>query len=206
MIVADLSTGKNHKKIFKVSAAWNYFESSHGKDSWDGISGTAKPMDGNAVNQKKCLMQDAFDFYAWAKEKQTYNKINMILSLLITLLFVLHLWNEESCTILGIMKLHVVIKNGGISYRYQSCYCENCFQEGWLTLTLTSFFKANSITKRHKCVSKSQKIYLASRMWWELLYCTRKTSSYMLLKLKKLIKMIMTCIYRSWYHIFHLIP
>lgn len=67
MIALDLSTGKNHKKIFEVSAAWNYFESSHGKHPWDGISGTAKPMADNAVNQRKYLMQDVSDFYAWAK-------------------------------------------------------------------------------------------------------------------------------------------
>lgn len=119
-------------------------------------------MADNAVNQRKYLMQDVSDFYAWAKEKHTCNKINMILSLLITLLFVLHLLNEESCTILGTMKLHAVTRNGmGISYRYQSCYCENCFHEGWLTFTFTSFFKANSITKRHNCVSESQKTYIA---------------------------------------------
>lgn len=56
--------------IFNVSAAWNYFESGHGKVPCDRIGGAAKQMANGAVKQRNGLIQDAFDLYVWTKGKR----------------------------------------------------------------------------------------------------------------------------------------
>ena len=57
--------------LLEISVARNYFEASHDKDQCDGIGGTAKHMADDAVKQRKFFIQDADDFYSWAKQTQT---------------------------------------------------------------------------------------------------------------------------------------
>ena len=49
------------------SARWNYFESGHGKGPCDGIGGVAKRRESDAIKQGKACIQDATDFFSWAK-------------------------------------------------------------------------------------------------------------------------------------------
>ena len=49
------------------SAQWNFFESGHGKGPCDGIGGVAKGRASDAIKQGKACIQDATDFYNWAK-------------------------------------------------------------------------------------------------------------------------------------------
>ena len=59
----------NHKNWLDGGGAiWNYFEAGHGKGPCDGIGGTAKRLADDAIKQEKAIIQDAHDFFAWAKK------------------------------------------------------------------------------------------------------------------------------------------
>ena len=121
--------------------------------------------------------------------------------------------------------LHLLLYNDnvsknrmGISYRYHFCYYENCFYERifvvachrWLSHSLLFLKQIHSQTSGWTIHSDG---WESERKHWQsnvvgaiILYaCTTKTRNYMLLKLKKSMKMIMTCTFCSWHHIYHLI-
>ena len=135
----------SHEEYFGSDATWNYSEAGHGKGPCDPIGGTAKRQADQAVRNGKVVIQDAFDFYAWASS---------ICNSLITYKFLTSDDYNESqafvtaitsnvCTIPGTMKLHSVKSNGPnkIKTRETSCYCQNCYNnsnlcEGWLEFDL----------------------------------------------------------------------
>lgn len=59
-----------HEQLFSVPASWNYFEAGHGKGPCDGIGGAAKRQASEAVRQGKATIQDAQEFYNWAKSSE----------------------------------------------------------------------------------------------------------------------------------------
>jgi hypothetical protein len=61
----------NFERIHGCKASWHYFEKGHGKSACDGVGGTAKRNADMAVKQSKAVIQDAQDFYAWAKANQS---------------------------------------------------------------------------------------------------------------------------------------
>ena len=64
-----------HSHYFKVSASWNYMEAGHGKGPCDPIGGTAKRKADLAVKNEKAIIQDAKDFYQWAKTTEADSSI-----------------------------------------------------------------------------------------------------------------------------------
>ena len=54
-----------HEEHSHAKAAWNYFETGHGKERVDGIGGTAKRLADEAVRQDKVSIHDAF--MTWAE-------------------------------------------------------------------------------------------------------------------------------------------
>jgi hypothetical protein len=127
----------NHQGIFGFPATWNYFEAGHGKGPCDGIGGTTKRMADAAVNSGKHVIQDAEDFYSWAK-KSTMQEVNFF-----------YVSNEE-CelqaskvqqmvipSVKGTMKVHSVSldQDGALVLRDTSCYCDVCLSgakcESW---------------------------------------------------------------------------
>ena len=61
----------HYEGLFGISSAWNCFEAGHGKGPCDGIGSTTEHLADDVVKQRKFLLQDADDFYSWAKETQT---------------------------------------------------------------------------------------------------------------------------------------
>ena len=57
-----------HDEYFSCSASWNYMESGHGKGPCDPIGGVAKRKADQAVKNGRFIIQDAIDFFEWAKQ------------------------------------------------------------------------------------------------------------------------------------------
>ena len=64
-----------HSDYFKVPASWNYMEAGHGKGPCHPIGGTAKRKADLAVKNEKAIIQDAKDFYQWAKTTEDASSI-----------------------------------------------------------------------------------------------------------------------------------
>jgi hypothetical protein len=60
----------DHNDHFGVGARWNYLESGHGKGPCDGLGASIKRGADMASRQWKVLIQNAEDFYAWAKQTE----------------------------------------------------------------------------------------------------------------------------------------
>ena len=58
------------KKLFGMSATWNYFEAGHGKGPCDGVGGTSKRMADQATKHN-IRIQSTGDFYAWASSMES---------------------------------------------------------------------------------------------------------------------------------------
>ena len=65
-----------HKEEYNCVASWNYFEAGHGKGPCDGVGGTVKRLADDYVKQNKVVIQDAADFFAWGRDKQSESKID----------------------------------------------------------------------------------------------------------------------------------
>ena len=61
----------HYEGLFGISDAWNCLKAGHGKGPCDGIGSTAEHLADDVVKQRKFLIQDADDFYSWAKQTQT---------------------------------------------------------------------------------------------------------------------------------------
>ena len=124
-----------HDKIFDgIVARWNYLESGHGKGPCDGLGASVKRGADMAIRQGKSLIQDAFDFYAWAKQtEETGSKVKYI-------------WysqqdiddatdylkqQPEPLPVTGTFKIHAVVpvSRNSITTRELSCYCESCIKD-----------------------------------------------------------------------------
>ena len=66
-----------HKEHSDAKAAWNYFETEHGKGPCDGIGGTAKRLADEAVRQEKVSIHNAF--MTWAENNQQERTIKFLL-------------------------------------------------------------------------------------------------------------------------------
>ena len=87
-------------------------------------------MADDTVKQRKFIIQDAYDFYTWAKQTQIVNSCDFV-SVEKVQAYADFLRDISVTTIDGTMKLHAVVGNGkGITVRCQSCYCELCFENG----------------------------------------------------------------------------
>ena len=64
----------DHRNIFGVNAIWNFFESGHGKGSFDGIGGTYKRIADLAIRQGKITIQDAPEYFERVQNYHTSAK------------------------------------------------------------------------------------------------------------------------------------
>ena len=121
-----------HTEYFNVSASWNYMEAGHGKGPCDPIGGTAKRKADLAVKNEKAIIQDAQDFFKWAKTTEDAS--------LIKFTFLSRKEYEDAKSFLnqvcnditrveGTLKLHAVFPHEAnrIWVRDLSCFCKNCF-------------------------------------------------------------------------------
>ena len=65
-----------HEEHSDAKAAWNYFETRHGKEPCDGIGGTAKRLADEAVRQEKVSIHDAF--MTWTENDQQERTIKFL--------------------------------------------------------------------------------------------------------------------------------
>ena len=103
-----------HEQLFGIKASWHFFESGHGKGPCDSLGGAAKRHASEAVRQGKTTIQDAHDFFNWAKgseksirylfySQEEYEAAEKIL-------------NQRSVRpVPGTMKTHAVIPDGPTS-------------------------------------------------------------------------------------------
>ena len=128
-----------HQHLFGMKAAWNYFESGHGKGPCDGLGGSAKRQASESVRQGKVHIQDAYDFYKWATTtnghssiqyhfygQDDYNKAEQLLQ------------ERKVVAVPGTMKVHaaVPVSDTTIATNTVSCYCSVCLSgrlcdKGW---------------------------------------------------------------------------
>ena len=64
-----------HSEYFNVPYSWNYMEAGPGKGPCDPIGGTAKRKADLTVKNEKAVIQDAIDFYSWAKKTEEESSI-----------------------------------------------------------------------------------------------------------------------------------
>ena len=60
-----------HKELFGYPFSWNCMESGPGKSSCNPIGGVAKRIADLSVKNKKTVIEDAEDFYTWARKEKT---------------------------------------------------------------------------------------------------------------------------------------
>lgn len=129
-----------------ITGSWQYFESGHGKGPCDGIGGTTKRNADNAVKQGKTIIQDADDFFKWARDTESQIEYVQIKEDEFNLSQEkVDKNNANIKPIKGTMKIHSVIgqSEGHVRTRVTTCVCDDCFGE--------SGFKENS-----QCVWTSQ--------------------------------------------------
>ena len=117
----------HHKKLFGMSATWNYFEAGHGKGPCDGVGATSKRMADQAT-KRNIRIQSTGDFYAWASSMESLVEYKFV--------------GKEYCEkiadelkqqtlkpIPGTMNLHSVVGNGDgvVHVRQLSCFCIECY-------------------------------------------------------------------------------
>ena len=121
-----------HEEMFNVKASWNYMEAGHGKSPCDPIGDTAKRKADLAVKNDKAVIQDARDFYNWAKESEKHSAIKFFFistnDYKTSSLF-LSTFCQNVKTIPGAMKIHAVLpeKENQIWVRDTCCFNDCCF-------------------------------------------------------------------------------
>ena len=124
-----------HEEFFNVKASWNYMEAGHGKGPCDPIGGTAKRKADLAVKNDKAVIQDAMDFFTWAKESQGQSAIEFFFistyDYQTSSLFLSTVWQNVK-TIAGTMKVHAVLpeETNKIWVRATSYFGDCCFKRG----------------------------------------------------------------------------
>ena len=124
-----------HEEYFNVFAAWNYMESGHGKGPCDPIGGTAKRQADLAVKNEKAVIQDATDFFTWAKKLEETSAIKYFFisaSDYSNAAAFLSKVCENVKRIDGTMKIHAVQPQSAnkLWVRETSCYNFCCFNKG----------------------------------------------------------------------------
>ena len=125
-------------------------ESGHGKGRCDPIGGVAKKKADQAVKNGRFIIQDATDFFEWAKQDSSSIKFSY---LSIEDYEISEKFLKGTCENLqlvkGTMKVHGVfsLKQNTIWVRDTSCFCSKCFHhrfqkdsccQGWCECSLTS--------------------------------------------------------------------
>ncbi|WAR08577.1 hypothetical protein MAR_018535 [Mya arenaria] len=141
----------NFERTHGCKASWHYFESGHGKSACDGVGGTAKRNADMAVKQSKAVIQDANDFYAWAKCSQSEIEYLMVTQ-------------EEYDKLKGERKnkarerYNVSTRSclrrkiNHLLMRTTSCVCQDCFGEDGFNAESNS--KWDKVTLKFNCVRK----------------------------------------------------
>jgi len=122
-----------HEEFFNVLASWNYMEAGHGKGPCDPIGGTAKRKADLAVKNDKAVIQDATDFYTWAKGTEETSAIKYFFvssSDYTNAVSFLSTACQNIKTVVGTMKLHAVLPHAPnkIWVRENSCFGYCCFK------------------------------------------------------------------------------
>ena len=141
----------HHTSLFGVQAAWIYFEAGHGKGACDGVGGTSKRMADDAVKHQKCIIQNALDYYTWAKSSATsiqyffYTSEDVLQSQK-------DIDEMNTTPIIGIMKIHsMVCPQPGLLYvRETSCYGRCCFVDGVFNPTCEGWILHEVPMKQHE--------------------------------------------------------
>ena len=107
----------------------------HGKGPCDPIGGTAKRKADLAVKNDKAVIQDAMDFFTWAKESQGQSAIEFFFISTYdyqTSSLFLSTVCQNVKTIAGTMKVHAVLpeETRKIWVRATSCFGDCCFKRG----------------------------------------------------------------------------
>ena len=134
-------------------------ESGHGKGRCDPIGGTAKRKADQAVKNGKCAIQDALDFYDWAKSDST--------AITYTYISIEDYENSEKFLqavchnirrVPGTMKLHALhsIKPNTVWIRNTACFCKKCFSISFQSATCCNGWKEVSVIKSNKTTKTKQ--------------------------------------------------
>ena len=122
-----------HKEECNCVTSWNYFRACHGKGPCDGVGGTVKRLADDYVKQNKVVIQDAADFFAWSRDKQSESKIDY--TFVSTDEYKLSKVSLQSGLevikpVQGTMKVHAAVGlgNNSVMVRDVSCFCFNCFE------------------------------------------------------------------------------
>ena len=124
-----------HEEFFSVKASWNYVEADHGKGPCDPNGGTTKQKADIGVKNDKAVIQDAMDFFTWAKESQGQSAIEFFFisthDYQTSSLFLSTVCQNVK-TIVGTMKVHAVLpeETYKIWVRATSCFGDCGFKRG----------------------------------------------------------------------------
>ncbi|MEW8542103.1 MAG: hypothetical protein AB2693_01095 [Candidatus Thiodiazotropha sp.] len=130
----------NFEKLFGLHASWHYFEAGHGKGPCDGIGGTTKRNADNAVKQGKAVIQEATDFFAWAKSTDTQIEYYFITpEAFESCKTEVESRNKKLKPVKGTLQLHAVVglSDGQVMVRKTTCICSKCFSENGFSLNTT---------------------------------------------------------------------
>lgn len=147
------------KVEYGIMGSWHYFESGHGKGPCDGVGGTTKRNADNAIKQGKTIIQDADDFFRWAKEtnsqieyqqisQEEFNQCKEIVDKR----------NLDLKAIKGTMKIHSVIgiSAESILTRETICVCDDCFKsDGFNESTKCQWEKHCLFKPKNTCITET---------------------------------------------------
>lgn len=119
----------NHKETYGCNATWNYFEAGHGKGPCDGVGGTTKRMADESVNAQKSTIQDADDFYNWAKRSGIKGMEYFFVRKEDVDMKAEDLKNYRLKPVKGTMALHACKTDHSLLLTGNtSCYCDDCIK------------------------------------------------------------------------------
>ena len=119
-----------HKEYFGVTASSDFMEAGHGKGPCDPIGDVAKQKADRAVKNGKYVIQDAIDFFDWAKQDTSAIAFSYVS---IEDYEISEKFLKAACqdlqAVKGTMKVHAIFsgKANSIWVCDTSCFCKNCF-------------------------------------------------------------------------------
>ena len=136
---ADLAL---HPKIYHTTINHNYFESSHGKSSADGLGAVVKHGASKAVMRQECVIRNPRELYNFCQEhltgvgeslyqsvREKYAKSNHVFFYVDKHEVQRPRSDMDMKTIPGTMKIHSAAATGvpsQVQIRNLSCHCQNC--------------------------------------------------------------------------------
>ena len=102
----------------------------HGKGPCDGIGGTSKRLEDDAIKQQKVVIQNANDFFfKWAVPYQSQSAIKYIFVESKEFEEIQKILAGRTCLpVCATMKLHAAFASKDVLWtRATSCYCKECF-------------------------------------------------------------------------------